>query len=134
MNQANSNLNHYIYKRNIVIQLLMIFSEKTLKELIYPTLRAIVFIFGFLLLTLTITPFLGLRASYSGLLEGGILGFIFGRFVILLFITLLSFTLLYLVGRLCKRKTTRMTYLFLFLTLLIMTIWRTYSFIDGYLL
>ncbi|RAJ33099.1 hypothetical protein LY11_01789 [Pedobacter cryoconitis] len=109
----------------------MIIPQKDLQGAVYPTLRVIIFIFCTLLMCLFITPFLGIASSYHALLEDGVAVFVFFRFLILITITLFSFALLFFLGRICKRKTTKLTYLIMFIILLTIGIWATLSFLDG---
>lgn len=108
------------------------FSDKTLHELIYPPLRAVIFIFCSLLLAIFITPFLGTGPSYhSMLVKDGIAHFIWVRFIVLSTVTLIAFAMLYGLGRLCRRKTTKNTYFALFITLLAIAIWASMSFLNS---
>lgn len=110
------------------------FSDKTLHELIYPPLRALIFIFCSLLLAIFITPFLGTGPGYhSMLIKDGVVDFVWARFILLCIITSIGSSLLYGLGRLCRRKTTRKTYIILFIILLAIAISGIISFLDSFL-
>lgn len=112
----------------------MIFSQKKILTIIHPILLALIFIISLIFLNIIITPFLGLGEDYRKLLiDDGVFNFILNRFIVLATVTSLSFILLYISGKLCKKTTNKMTYLILFLILFAMAAWRTYSFIDSYL-
>jgi len=108
------------------------FSDKTLHELIYPPLRAVIFIFCILLITLLIRPFLGTGPGYhSMIVNDGVADFVWARFILLCIITSIGSALLYGLGRLCRRKTTRKTYISLFIILLVIAISGVISFLDS---
>jgi len=108
------------------------FSEQTLQEMIYPVGRVIIFIFSTLLIFVFITPFLGYGETYNTMLvEDGVAFFVWIRFLILLTITAMSFGMLFILGKICKRATTKKTYLLLFFILLSIAIYATLAFLDG---
>lgn len=105
-------------------------SDKTIQEIIYPALRVFLFVFSIVLLNIFITPFLGTGADYHHMLvKDGITYFLFVRFLVLIFVFLLSTAILFTVGKICKRKTTKKTVLILFCILLFFTVLRAWSFI-----
>lgn len=100
--------------------------------MVYPFLRAVIFIFCSLFLLMFITPFLGFGKSYNSMLvRDGVAHFIWFRFLFLVVMTLISFGLLYLAGRICKRPTTKKTYLLMLMILFILACYATWAFLDG---
>ncbi len=107
-------------------------SDKTVREVVYPGLRFFLFVFSIVLLNVFITPFLGTRTDYRNmLLNDGVIHFLLLRCLVLIVVFVLSTTLLYGIGVLCKIKTTKKTILILFAILFFIAIFRSWAFIQG---
>lgn len=88
--------------------------------------------FSAVVLGIFITPVLGMGKSYNTMLvKDGVAYFIWIRCLILLTFTLVSFGLLYLLGKFCKRTTTKKTYMVMLIILLLIATFATISFLDG---
>ncbi|MES2827114.1 MAG: hypothetical protein V4687_03135 [Bacteroidota bacterium] len=108
--------------------------ERDILEFFRAILTISIFVGAMFLTTIFSIPFLGTPySSHQFLVENSIFYFLFTRLVVLAIVTLLSFSLLYFVGRVCKKKTSKKAYLTVFLTCLVIAIWLAIDFLNDYL-
>ncbi|AMQ01863.1 hypothetical protein AY601_5050 [Pedobacter cryoconitis] len=91
------------------------FSDKTLKELVYPTLRAI--LFGICVPVSFICNFfyLGTSKQFDKLIKENPMDYVLGKLAVFLFLIALFSLLLFIIEKICKIKVTIKPYLWLML-------------------
>ena len=106
-------------------------SKNDMLQAIRAVVTVIVSLFTIALIGIITTPFLGDAYSYHKMLEeSGTTVFISIRLVMLAIILVISFSLLYATGRICKKKTGTYTYVVLFMISLALCLWRCYDFVS----
>lgn len=99
-------------------------SLKDFLEFIRVVFTVLIFLVSIALTGIFSVPFLGSSEyMHQMLVEDGILSFVLIRFALLSALMLISFSLLYALGRLCKRKTSKITYTAVFLCSLSISVW-----------
>ena len=100
-------------------------------ELFRAVLTILIFACAVFLSAIFSVPFLVTQySSHQMLAENGVLYFLFTRLIVVTTIMLIAFSLLYLVGWLCEKKVSKITYLIVFMSCLSITIWMTINFLN----
>ena len=109
-------------------------SQKDFLEFIRAVFTVLIFLGSIALTGIFSVPFLGSSGyTHHMLVEDGIFSFVMIRLGLLSVVILISFSLLYALGRLCKRKTSKVTYAVVFLCSLSISIWMILYCLNEYL-